>query len=86
MKPNEIGVCHVYNKGCDIPFSLHPTHYVPLRDAWMAGKTFYSATDLYGDEVVVKLADVNYVHHGTPERINQYQADLKDDKRAEAIE
>ena len=68
-------MCRVWLREDNEAFMLHPDHFEPLKAAWMGGATFYIGSDCYGDEIVLKLATIAAISHGTPEAMNQAEAD-----------
>lgn len=80
----EIGQGLAWTRG-DSSYGLHPSYYPALKEAWMAGRAFYVGSDLYGAEVVIKLATVEAIALSTPETAALSQADSDDEKNEDML-
>lgn len=85
MLIDEIGVCHVYTKGTDLCFSIHPSFHNAILAAWMKGEAFFQASDVYGDRMDIKLGTVEAIHLGTPDNLARYIAEKKIRDAEEAL-
>lgn len=65
-------------------YSFVPEQYGQLLEAWKGGKTFFTGTTVDGDEITVKLAEVESVMFSTPE--NQEAAAIRGKRESKAVD
>ncbi len=85
MKQDEIGATKVWMRADEQAFVLHPDDYERLKAEWMRGAAFFVGTELYGDEVVLKLGNVVGIVRMTPSATAEWRAEKKAAEAQEAI-
>jgi hypothetical protein len=79
MRSDEIGACRVWMRGDSDPYFLHPEEYPRLREAWMAGRTFFEGRGTYDTPTVLKLAAVDMIDLVLPEGMALRKHDAAED-------
>ncbi len=71
------GSARAYYKGSDSYVTYDPTHWEALKQSWMAGRAFFEGTDLYGDVIIIKLADIGMIVRTTPAGLERHEDDIR---------
>jgi hypothetical protein len=69
------GHFRVWCKGGERAFQFVIEDYEPFLAEWMAGASFITAQDEYGDPVTLKGGEIAAIMLSTPAALAQYEAD-----------
>ena len=86
MRSAEIGATHVWCRGDDDAFSLHPRHFAPLKTVLVRGSDiWYHGEDCYESPVMIRLSDVVAICLVTPQAMAEAKTDAKIDDITESL-
>lgn len=79
------GYTAAYVKGGEACCALDPAEYPALLDAWMRGAAFFTGRDFHGDEITVKLGQIEAVLLNTPEGMAASRAENDAERSDDAL-
>ena len=80
----EVGCTSVFMRGGG-SYRVHIAEHDKVKNAWKAGGAFVDTVGIYGQEISVKLAEVESVHRSTAETTQAMRADEQAEKSEDAI-